>query len=135
MYLSFSTVSHLVFSLPSMEGQCPYFYFPTPCERENLSDCWICHQKPQSPQDSNGSLVYPLGDFTGVPKLFHSTTLVAQTVKRLPAVWETWVQFLGRDVPLEKQMAIPSSTLAWKIPWTEEPDRLQSIGWQRVGHD
>ena len=48
---------------------------------------------------------------------------------------ETWVWFLGREDPLEKEMAIHSSTLAWKIPWTEEPDRLQSMGSQRVGHD
>ena len=47
-------------------------------------------------------------------------------VKRLPAMWETWVRFLGREDPLEKEMAIHSSTLAWKIPWTEEPDRLHS---------
>ena len=56
-------------------------------------------------------------------------------VKRLPATWETWVRFLGWEDPLEKEMAIHSSTLAWKIPWTEEPDRLQSVGSQRVGHD
>ena len=62
-------------------------------------------------------------------------SLVAQTVKRLPAMRETWVRFLGREDPLEKEMAIHSSTLAWKIPWTEEPDRLQSMGSQRVGHD
>ena len=62
-------------------------------------------------------------------------SLVAQTVKRLPAMWETWVRFLGREDPLEKEMAIHSSTLVWKIPWTEEPDRLQSMGLQRVGHD
>ena len=60
---------------------------------------------------------------------------VAQTVKRLPAIWETQVRFLGREDPLEKEMAIHSSTLAWKIPWMEEPDRLQSMGSQRVGHD
>ena len=60
---------------------------------------------------------------------------VAQTVKRLPAMQETWVQFLRREDPLEKEMAIHSGTLAWKIPWTEEPDRLQSKGSQRVGHD
>ena len=60
---------------------------------------------------------------------------MAQTVKRLPAMWETWVQFLGREDPLEKEMALHSSTLAWKIPWTEEPDRLQSMGSHRVGHD
>ena len=62
-------------------------------------------------------------------------SLVAQTVKRLPAMRETRVRFLGRDNPLEKEMAIHSSTLAWKIPWTEEPDRLQSMGSQRVGHN
>ena len=67
--------------------------------------------------------------------LTREASLVAQTVKRLPAMWETRVQFLGREDPLEKEMAIHSSTLAWKIPWTEEPDRLQSTGSQRVGHD
>ena len=56
-------------------------------------------------------------------------------VKRLPAMRETRVQSLGQEDPLEKEMAIHSSTLAWKIPWTEEPDRLQSMGFQRVGHD
>ena len=62
-------------------------------------------------------------------------SLVAQTVKHLPALRETRLQFLGREDPLEKEMAIHSSTLAWKIPWMEEPDRLQSMGSQRVGHD
>ena len=61
--------------------------------------------------------------------------LVAQTVKRLPAMQETWVRFLGQEDPLEKEMAIYFSTLAWKIPWTEKPDRLQSMGLQRVIHD
>ena len=60
---------------------------------------------------------------------------MAQTVKRPPAMRETWVRFLGWEDPLEKEMAIHSSTLAWKIPWMEEPDRLQSMGSQRVGHD
>ena len=57
------------------------------------------------------------------------------TVKHQPAMQETQVQFLGQEDPLEKEMAIHSSTLAWKIPWTEEPDRLQSMESQRVGHD
>ena len=61
--------------------------------------------------------------------------LVAQTVKRLPTVWETWVLSLGQEDPLEKEMATHSSTLAWKIPWTEECSRLQSMGSQRVRHD
>ena len=56
-------------------------------------------------------------------------------VKRLCTMWETWVQCLGREDPLEKEMAIHSITIAWKIPWTEKPDRLQSMGSQRVGHD
>ena len=62
-------------------------------------------------------------------------SLVAQMVKRLPAMQETRVQFLGWEDPLEKEMAVHSSTLAWKIPWTEEPDRLRSMGSQSVGHD
>ena len=56
-------------------------------------------------------------------------------VKCLPAMRETWVQYLGREDPLEKEMATHPSTLAWKIPWTAEPSRLQSMGLQRVGHD
>ena len=60
---------------------------------------------------------------------------MAQTVKRLPTMRETWVQFLGREDPLEKEMTTHSSTIAWKIPWTEEPGRLQSMGLLRVGHD
>ena len=55
--------------------------------------------------------------------------------KRLPAVRETRVWSLGWEDPLEKEMATHSSNLAWKIPWTEEPNRLQSMGWQRVKHD
>ena len=56
------------------------------------------------------------------------TSLVAQTVKRLPAMQETRVPSLGWEDPLEKEMAIHSRTIAWKIPWTEEPGRLQSMG-------
>ena len=63
------------------------------------------------------------------------TSLVAQTVKRLSTMRETRVRSLGREDPLEKEMAIYSGTIAWKIPWTEEPGRLQSMGSQRVGHD
>ena len=70
--------------------------------------------------------------------VYHSawvTSLVAQMVKRLSTMWETRVQSLGWEDPLEKEMAIHSSTIVWKIPWTEEPGRLQSMGSQRVGHD
>ena len=56
-------------------------------------------------------------------------------VKRLVAMQEIWVRSLGQEDPLEKEMTTYSSTLAWKIPWTEEPGRLQSMGLQRIGHD
>ena len=60
---------------------------------------------------------------------------MAQRVKRLPTMRETWVRSLGQEDPLEKEKATHSGTLAWKIPWTEKPGRLQSMGSQRVGHD
>ena len=63
------------------------------------------------------------------------TSLVAQMVKCLSTMQETRVRTLGWEDPLEKEMAIHSRTIAWKIPWTEEPGRLQSMGSQRVGHD
>ena len=59
---------------------------------------------------------------------------MAQTVKCLSTTWETQVRW-GWEDPLEKEMAVHSSTIAWKIPWTEEPGRLQSMGWRRVRHD
>ena len=62
-------------------------------------------------------------------------SLVALLVKNLPAMRETQVQSVGQEYPLEKEMATHSSTLAWRIPWTEKPGRLQSMGSQRVGHD
>ena len=62
-------------------------------------------------------------------------TPVKSEVKRLPAMWKTWVHLLRWEDSLEKEMAIHSSTLAWKIPWMEKPDRLQSMGLQRVRHD
>ena len=65
----------------------------------------------------------------------YRTSLVAQTVKCLPTVLETGVQSLGREDLLEKETATHSSILAWKIPRTEEPGRVQSMGSQRVGHD
>ena len=60
---------------------------------------------------------------------------MAQTVKRLPVMWETWVRSLSQEDPLKKEMATYSSTLAWKIPWMVEPGRLQSMGLQRVVND
>ena len=65
----------------------------------------------------------------------HRASLVAQMVKNPPVMWETWVQSLGWEDPLKKEMATHSGILAWRIPWTEEPGGLQSLGLQRVGHD
>jgi len=62
-------------------------------------------------------------------------TLVAQTVKNLPTVQETWVRSLDQEDPLEKETATHSSILAWEIPRTEEPGKIQSLGLHRVGHD
>ena len=71
-------------------------------------------------------------------KLPHNCTdlpLVAQRLKHLPVMQETWVRSLGQEDPLEKEMATHSSILAWRIPWMEEPGGLQSTGLQTVGHD
>ena len=62
--------------------------------------------------------------------LLYRASLIAQSVNNLPAMQETWVRFLGQEGPLEKEVATHSSILAWRIPWTEEPDRLQSSGSQ-----
>ena len=74
-----------------------------------------------------------------IPFLMHPKLrlihVMDQRLKHLPGVQETQVRSLGWEDPLEKEMATPSSTLAWRIPWTEEPSGLQSTGSQRVGHD
>ena len=67
--------------------------------------------------------------------MYIRASLVAQTVKDLPAMQGTWVRSLGQEDSLEKEMATHSSTLVWKIPWTEKPGRLEFMGSQRVGHD
>ena len=69
------------------------------------------------------------------PMLVIGAAQVAQRLKHLTATWETWVQSLGQEDPLEKEMATHSSILAWRIPWTEEPGGLQSTGSQSVGHN
>ena len=67
--------------------------------------------------------------------LTSNEVMVAQRLKRLPGMRETWVRSLSLEDPLEKEMATHSSILAWRIPWREEPGRLQSMGLQRVGHN
>ena len=81
-----------------------------------------------------GSRRYP-GEGIGYPLHYSWASLVAQLVKNPPAMWEIWVRPLHWEDPLEKGKAIHSSILAWRIPRTEEPGGLQSIGLQRVGHD
>ena len=73
------------------------------------------------------------GEGIGYPLQYSWASLVTQMVKNPSVMWETWVQFLGWEDPLEEGMATHSSILAWRIPWTEEPSGLQSMGSQRVG--
>ena len=73
--------------------------------------------------------------FMLITRLSIRASLIAQLVKNLPAVQEAWVRSLGREDPLEKEMATHSSLIVWKISWTEEPGGLQSMGWQRVSHN
>ena len=75
------------------------------------------------------------GEGTGYPLQYSWASLVAQMLKNLPAMWQTWVLSLGCEGPLEERMATHSSILAWRFPWTEEPGGLQSMRSQRVGHD
>ena len=88
---------------------------------------YIC-SKPHGKFLAARVMVFPL------PRVTYAS-LVAQIVKHLPIVRETWVQSLGREDLLEKEMATHSSILAWKSPWMEEPGGLQSVGSQRVRHD
>ena len=71
----------------------------------------------------------PVGELVlGPTKIYQGSSLIAQSVKNLPARQETWVRFLGLEDPLKKEMETHSSILAWRIPWTEEPGRLESMG-------
>ena len=82
----------------------------------------------------SGSRSFP-GEGIGYPLQYSWASLVAQTVKNLPAMRETWVGSLSWEDTLEEGKATHYSFLAWRIPWTEEPGGLQSLGWQRVRHD
>ena len=110
---------------------------------------WICQQiwkTQQWPQGWKRSVFIPIpkkanvkecSNYHTIAVISHAnrTSLVAQMVKRLSTMRETWVRALGWEDPLEKEIAIHSSTVAWKIPWIEEPGTLQSMGSQRVGHN
>ena len=89
-------------------------------------------------RDTNGTFHAKMGSIknrNGMDVTEVGTSLVAQRIKRLPTVWETWVQSLGQEDPLEKEMETHSSILAWKIPWAGERSRLRSMGSQRVRHN
>ena len=87
------------------------------------------------PASSEPFVRFDVGSFQVLDEPALMTSLVAQAVKHLSTMRETQVRPLGWEDPLEKEMAIHSSTIAWKIPWTEEPGRLHSMGSQRVGHN
>ena len=99
----------------------------------------MSHTKKIGMNDSNEEENNNKSRLTGMGVLLKYVTirasLVAQTVKNMPTMQDTTVRFLGWENPLEKGMATHSSILAWRIPWTEEPGGLQSIGSQRFGHD
>ena len=108
----------------------PHFHFSLSCNGEGNGNSLQCSCL-ENPRDRGAwwAAIYGVTQSrTRLKQLSSSrlslTSLVAQTVKRLPAMWETQVRSLGREDPLEKEIATHSSTLSWKIPWTEEPGRL-----------
>ena len=99
-------------------------------------ECRFAETKPQGPADvALEFLLHLTIKINSTGNGMQILSGMAQRLKRLPATRETWVRSLGREDPLEKKMATHSSILAWEIPWTEEPGRLQSTGSQRVRHD
>ena len=105
--------------------------------RTGFPDSSIGKESASTAGDNSGSipgLGRSPGEGVGYPLQYFGASLVAQRVKRLPAMQETWVRSLGWEDPLEKEMATQSSMLAWKIPWTKEPGRLYSP-WGRKESD
>ena len=102
-----------------------------------LNQCCSCVVPEIKSQDSTKQYVGQahLRDVLDLVQDECGASLVAQRLKCLPPMWETWVQSLGREDPLEKEMVTHPSILAWRIPWTEKPGRLPSMGSQRVRHD
>ena len=108
--------------------------------RISSTELYLLKQRGSLTQLCNGTAIYLMSlkmnmHLLNKRNLEFWASLVAQWVKRLPTMRETWVQSLGWEDSLEKEMATHSSTLAWKSPWTEKPGRLQSMGSQRVRHD
>ena len=101
-----------------------------PGESHGLYSPW---SRKESDTTEQLSLYFTSSEYSGL--ISFGASLVAQMVKRLPAMLQTQVRSLSQEDPLEKEMATHSNILAWRIPWTEEPGRLPSMGSQRVGHD
>ena len=114
-----------------------HFHFSLSCTGEGNGNPLQCSCL-ENPRDGGAWWAAIFGvaqSRTQLKRLSSSSSRVAQMVKNLPTVQETWVRSLGQEGPLEKGMATHSSVLAWRIPWTEEPGRLQSLGLQTVRHD
>ena len=111
-----------------------YIYVPSllslPPNPASIPPLWVITSHQAEPPALYGS--FPLTIYFTHGSVYVWASLEAQMVKNLLAMQETWVQFLGQEGPLEEKMATHSSILAWRIPWTEEPGGLQSMGWQRV---
>ena len=95
---------------------------------------WVCQESDITKRLNTHTIKLLIMPLRGVSKYLCATHMVAQMVKNPPAMQETWVPSLGREDPLREGMATHSSILAWRIPWTEEPGRLQSMRSQRVGY-
>ena len=116
------------------------FYFCQPIHRFQKCSIDLCSLPFNAQQTTlRGSAQKRITCILNLGRAWHRplarASLVAQRLNRLPAMWETWVWSLGVEEPLEKEMATHSSIFAWRIPWTEEPEGLQSTGSQRVRHD
>ena len=117
-----------------------HFHFPLSCIGGGNGNPFQCSCL-ENPRDGGAwwAAIYGVAQsWTRLKRLSSSSSrasLVAQRLKRLPGMWETWVRSLGWEDPLEKKMATHPCTLAWRIPWREEPGRPQSMGSQRVGYD
>ena len=136
--LSFSNVSHLAIKLYGPLAAGPRVELGNTVPEHIGWQSWGKGVIPRKYQGVAGSLQSQVicAKIEHFPALdYVETSPVAQRVKHLPAVQDAWVQSLGQEDPLEKEMAPHSSTLSWKIPWTEEPARLQSMGLQRVRHN
>ena len=122
---------YLTQKIPDQVGDCLY---PSASRKLPWSNLWGPEANSSSSLSGRISYIPTCKDLLACMSL-ERTSVVAQMVKRLPTTQETWVQSLGWEGLLEKEVTTHSTILAWKIPWTEEPGRLQSMGSQRVGHD